>query len=122
MVIRRLFIAVQTSGDSGWCSQMVHCSGSPAWPFSKTVSMCASRLAERINSHLSHMEVSQQGSLTAFTATRLQRPQRNLAGISPGSRVLDRLARARMRSGMEKIHGEVVLVVVEFCCHGGADG
>jgi hypothetical protein len=68
------------------------------------------------------MEVSQQGSLTAFTATRLQRPQRNLAGISPGSRVLDRLARARVRSGMETIHGEVVLVVVEFCCHGGANG
>lgn len=92
MVMRRLFIAVQTSGDSGWCSQMVHCSGSPAWPVSTSVSMRASRLAERFNSHLSHMEVSQQGSLTAFTATRLQRPQRSLAGISSGTRVLDRFS------------------------------
>lgn len=30
MVMRRLFMGVQTSGDRGWCSQMVHCSGMPA--------------------------------------------------------------------------------------------
>ena len=68
------------------------------------------------------MEVSQQGSLTAFTATRLQRPQRSLAGISSGTRVLDKSARARVRNGIEDIHGEIVLVVVEFGGHDGANG
>lgn len=42
----------------------------------------------RTDSHLSHIDVSQQGSFTAFTATRLQRPQRSFAGISSGRRVL----------------------------------
>lgn len=41
-----------------------------------------------VDSHLSHIDVSQQGSFTAFTATRLQRPQRSFAGISSGRRVL----------------------------------
>jgi hypothetical protein len=68
------------------------------------------------------MEVSQQGSLTAFTATRLHRPQRSLAGISPGRRVLDRSARAPARRIVKYIHGEIVLVFVEFCGHGGANG
>jgi hypothetical protein len=68
------------------------------------------------------MEVSQQGSLTAFTATRLQRPQRSLAGISPGRRVLDRSAEAPARENGEYIHGEIVLVFVEFCGHDGANG
>jgi hypothetical protein len=68
------------------------------------------------------MEVSQQGSLTAFTATRLQRPQRSLAGISSGTRVLDKSARAQTRIDIEDIHCEIVLVVVEFCGHDGANG
>lgn len=75
-----------------------------------------------MNSHLSQMEVSQQGNLTAFTATRLQRPHRSLAGISSGTRVLNRSARCRERIGVEDIHGEIVLVVVEFCGHDGANG
>ena len=68
------------------------------------------------------MEVSQHGSLTAFTATRLQRPQRSLAGISSGTRVLDKSARARVRNSIEDIHCEVILVVVELCGHDGANG
>jgi hypothetical protein len=72
-----------------------------------TVSMRASRWVERINSHLSHMEVSQQGSLTAFTATRLQRPQRSFAGISSGTRVLDKSACVQARVDVEDIPGEI---------------
>lgn len=38
------------------------------------------------------MDVSQHGSFTALTATRLHRPQRSFAGISSGTRVLYRSA------------------------------
>lgn len=49
-----------------------------------------------VDSHLSHIDVSQQGSFTAFTATRLHRPQRSFAGISSGRRVLRGLASAHL--------------------------
>jgi hypothetical protein len=99
MVMRRLFMGVQTSGDRGWCSQMVHCSGSAAWP--EVVlewAVVVLHLLWRADSHLSHIDVSQQGSFTAFTATRLHRPQRSFAGISSGRRVLRELASVRSLS------------------------
>lgn len=48
----------------------------------------SSRREERVSSHLSQIDVSQQGNLTALTATRLHRPQRSFAGISSGTSVL----------------------------------
>jgi hypothetical protein len=57
---------------------------------------CRDSSLSQINSHLSHIDVSQQGSFTAFTATRLHRPQRSFAGISSGRRVLCRLVSAHL--------------------------
>jgi len=73
----------------------------------------------RIDSHLSHIEVSQQGSFTAFTATRLHRPQRSLAGISSGRRVLGKLASVHLCESSIHVRSEIELVLVEF---GGHDG
>lgn len=56
----------------------------------------------RTDLHLSHIDVSQQGSFTAFTATRLHRPQRSFAGISSGRRVLCELVSAHL---IERRHG-----------------
>jgi hypothetical protein len=70
-----------------------------------------------VNSHLSHIEVSQQGNLTAFTATRLQRPQRSLAGISSGSRVLWLLVDVQVFERDVCVHGEIVLVFIELSSH-----
>jgi hypothetical protein len=77
---------------------------------------------ERVDSHLSHIDVSQQGSLTAFTATRLQRPQRSLAGISSGSRVLWLLADVQVFQRGICAHGEIVLVFIELGSHVGGGG
>jgi hypothetical protein len=118
MVMRRLFIGVQTSGDKGWCSQMVHCSGSAAWP-EAGLGLSLTCRRKRVNSHLSHIEVSQHGSLTAFTATRLHRPQRSLAGISSGSRVLWLLADVQVLETGSCVHGEIVLVFIELSSHVG---
>jgi hypothetical protein len=52
--------------------------------------------SSQADSHLSHIDVSQQGSFTAFTATRLHRPQRSFAGISSGRRVLCKLVSAHL--------------------------
>jgi hypothetical protein len=54
---------------------------------------CGYSFSEK-GSHLSHIDVSQQGSFTAFTAARLHRPQRSFAGISSGRRVLRKLVSA----------------------------
>ena len=69
MVVRRDLWGLQSSAESGECSQTGHEAGNVDW-------------------QLSQMACSQHGRRKGFTASLLQMAHRSLAGISSSERVL----------------------------------
>lgn len=69
MVVRRALFGLQSSTDSGECSQTGHWAGSLEW-------------------QPSHIDWSQHGNRKALAASLLQMAHRSLMGISSGTRAL----------------------------------
>ena len=89
MVVRRALLGLQSSAETGVCSQTGQEDGRVDWPrFS--VSGCKLVNVSYGNVQVSHMIWSQQGRRNALTARRLQMAHRSLMGISSWVRDLNR--------------------------------
>ena len=96
MVVRSDLFGVQSSAETGLCSQTGHVEGRVDWPVVACQSwqLGESRgdiLGEGIlggNVHVSQMACTQHGRRKALMANLLQMAQRNLMGMSSGLREL----------------------------------
>jgi hypothetical protein len=86
-VVRRDLCGVQSSLESGECSQMGHEEGSVEWPM-QPVSRSPGVWKDGYNVQPSQIACSQHGSLNALTASLLQMAQRSFAGMSSVDREL----------------------------------
>ncbi|QBZ61485.1 hypothetical protein PoMZ_08434 [Pyricularia oryzae] len=96
IVVRKDFIGLQSSAESGECSQTGHDVGSVAWPVCRTAGQfCLQNDGLAVparpwgaNLQFSQIAWSQHGSFTALIASLLQMAQRSLMGISSWVREL----------------------------------
>lgn len=88
MVVRKALFGLQSSAETGVCSQTGHDEGSVDWP-RFDVSGCKLVNVSDGNVQVSQMIWSQQGRRNALTARRLHMAHRSLIGISSWVRDLN---------------------------------